>query len=345
MVSGSGQYVIEEVRPNISFQHEAQKRWNEVPAQMGQTNVSAPQLVFSRVSNALSDLEAVTSSINAKSAKWASGGVIGFGINELSNRVDVTLNASTSESMRAATESALVAQYGAHSLEFKYGPIPSLSSSPAADSAPWHGGDEIYGSVNSCTTGPGLHLATGQQLILTAGHCAYESANDGYTPVYYNNGTEVGTESAWWVGGSTSSAAGLDFGVLPTLSADSAWQSNSSLVTFTGYYLPPASASVCHDGFQGDYACGTVVNNSYTGLFGPMAPTGAYEWVNNLLQITGSLIAGDSGGAGWYNTYYGPLITGTNVGTGGGYFYQEEISAELNRLSGYYGVAVTPNVA
>jgi hypothetical protein len=354
-VNPSGQYTIYEVGANVSFDAAATNRWAAVPGQMGQTTAS-PELSFAQVGNSVADLESVEQSIVNDLSTWAKQGVIGVGIDELANKVTVDFDNSGSPeagthsvpASAASAEQRMDAQYGAQNIQFSGTAVPTPTATPYLDSAPWKGGDELYNAYDGglayidCTAGPGVRLGDGADLLLTAGHCAAEAINDGISPPnWYNWLTLVGTESAWWLGGVTQATAGLDFGAIPTLSSYQAWENSTTLIPFTGWYLPPVGASVCEDGYQGDYQCGTVANTSAVSL---VSGGGIYEWVNNLLQITGNLIGGDSGGAGWYPTIYGPLITGTNVSSGGGYFYQEEITPELNRLASFYGTSATPIV-
>jgi hypothetical protein len=355
-VDNSGHYTIDEVGANASFEAAATNRWSAIPGQMGQTTAS-PELSFAHVGNSAAGLESVEQAIVDNLSTWANDGVIGVGIDQLANKVTVDFNNSASPeagshsvpASAASTEQQMEAKYGKQNIQFSGTAVPTAASTPYLDSAPWKGGDELYNAYNGgtsyidCSAGPGLRLATGPDLLLTAGHCAAEAIHDGISPPnWFNWLTLVGTESAWWLGGGSPSTAGLDFGVIPTLSSYQAWQNYTTLIPFTGWFLPPVGASVCEDGYQGDYQCGTVKNNSAVILVNNGAI--GSEWVNNLLQITGSLIPGDSGGAGWYPTVYGPLISGTNVASGGGYFYQEEITPELNRLSSFYGTTVTPIV-
>lgn len=344
-VNGAGQWTIDEVGHNPVFEQAARQAWAQVPSEMGES-VSAPTLSFASVANPVAHLEAE----QARIERSIPSGVIGVGLDESTNRVRVEFDnasagmstpgqpaSSAAPASAAGAEASLDAAYGSGTLEFAGGSVPTAASSPTADSAPWKGGDELNSSFDSCSGGPGMHLSTGPDLLETAGHCAYGNPS----PTYYNNGTLVGTESAWWVGGSESSP-GLDFGVIPTLSSDQAWESNSSLLTFTGYFIPPTGATVCSDGFKGDYTCGTVQATNFT--VEETLDDGSAVWVKDTIEITGSIIKGDSGGAGWYSTVYGPLITGTNVSFDSTDWFQQEISAEMTQLSNYYGVTVSPNV-
>jgi hypothetical protein len=284
------------------------------------------------------------------------GQAMGVGIDQLANRVVVEMlssdgtNSAPSMTPQTPAESALVATYGASTLEFSVSTLPTVSSGRTSDNAPWNGGDALqtdynaYGVATTCTSGPGLHnTSTGDDLMLMAGHCKYDAVNYADPNDWYNGGTYVGSISQSAVGGTTAATKYLDEAVIPTSTSHITWTGINTKTSIEGNALPPTGGTVCSEGAYGGERCGTVTAQSVTQPF--TMNGGQIEYVEDLLKVSGvTLIGGDSGGPDYEASIYGPLYVGVNIGTNGsGTSWMEQIGADLYVLSAYYGANVVVN--
>jgi len=177
---------------------------------------------------------------------------------ELLDVVDLTPQATRYLDARYGSESLVLHSIGPHA-------YPIEAASRGYDTPPWNGGDFITDvTTGDCSSGFGVTAGSGEQYLITAGHCypVGDSILNGAITQEYGSFLTMGDIS------SSTFGSGLDAELLDTGAL------GSSQAIFTGGSTNPQEADpsgtatsiagnqVCQDGaFEGEI-CGLVIQNS-----------------------------------------------------------------------------------
>jgi len=338
-VNNGGQYVIATAGPpNAALQRSARTGFTSAARVLGAVDgpIRPIQLTYVDTGVSLWHLYDLKASI-LDNPSLTTAGVDGAGLDIEHGRLVVM-----SRTRLGAT--AVTADYGS-AVKVLVDSGSGLYASRYGDTAPFNGGDQIVtpsGGETTCTSGFGMQdTATGQQYLLTAGHCGSATWYNTRTgsPVY-DSSTLIGAT----VRGSVVTSV-IDAQLVSTKASCISWggrstkPSNDVRAYITGYLDPPQGAEIQTDGSVSTEETGTVA------YYDTSLSTGG-ENLQDLDLITPMGTFGDSGGPMIYPTAYGSLAGGTIVGwyeSGDqGWGIIQLIDAEVFTYSAFMGHQIVP---
>jgi hypothetical protein len=337
----AGDYDVVVVGSAPHLESTAEALYAQIPAQFGNSSVSPPALVFSSGLRTLAQLYAIRSAVISEASPTISNatastlqGIYAAGIDVADNQVRVESTVPADSPLTASGEPAsdlgvAESEFGV-ALNIVVGTVPT-SDNRIADSSPFKGGDELLanngnGTWTVCTLGFGVVFTdSGSTGGLSAGHCG---DNDWYNGNYNAPNENIFVGSTIALSTQTADTQMIGFG---GSFSDQIWAGpigSPHLDTIDGWADPIEGADVDAEGSIAGERPGVVVATDVDWTSCP-PQGGTCEQLEDGVEETNTLDAGDSGGPLLYPSDFGYLAGGDLVSSSSTTNYSEEIDPLL----------------